>query len=119
VRTFPSPMHSFVPLAKPQNRVVYGKEAAGRGRWAQLRRSLSSELKYNPRFLIMSSQGFYRPGESVPETGVYSAIHDAHRPVHEVVLRKDDIFPMCVKCGEEVRFKLVVESRFGSSSSSA
>jgi hypothetical protein len=55
----------------------------------------------------------------VPETGVYSAIHDAHRPVHEVVLRKDDIFPMCAKCGEAVRFELVVENRLGSSSASS
>jgi hypothetical protein len=67
----------------------------------------------------MSAQEFYRPGELVPETGVYSAIHDAHRPVHEVVLRKDDIFPMCAKCGEAVRFKLVVESTGSSSASSA
>jgi hypothetical protein len=76
------------------------------------------ELTYNPRFLLMSAQEFYRPGESVPETGVYSAIHDSHRPVHEVVLRKDDIFPVCAKCGEAVRFELVVENRLGSSSAS-
>jgi hypothetical protein len=67
----------------------------------------------------MSAQEFYRPGESVPETGVYSAIHEAHRPVHEVVLRKDDIFPMCGKCGEAVRFELVVENPLGSSSASS
>jgi hypothetical protein len=66
----------------------------------------------------MSAQDFYRPGESVPETGVYSAIHDTHRPVHEVILRKDDIFPLCAQCGEAVRFKLVVENRVGSSSAS-
>jgi hypothetical protein len=76
-------------------------------------------MTYNPPFLIMSAQEFYRPGESVPETGVYSAIHDAHRPVHEVVLRKDDIFPLCAKCGNAVRFELVVENRLGSSSATS
>ena len=59
------------------------------------RRGRCSGLTYNPKFLIMSAQEFYRPGNSVPETGVYSAIHDSHRPVHEVILRKDDIFLRC------------------------
>jgi hypothetical protein len=43
----------------------------------------------------------------VPETGVYLAIHEAHRPVHEVVLRKEDVFPACAQCGHAVRFELV------------
>lgn len=63
----------------------------------------------------MSAQVSYRPGESVPETGVYLVIHDAHRPVHEVVLRKADVFPLCGKCGENVRFESVVENQLGSS----
>jgi hypothetical protein len=75
-------------------------------------------MGYNPEFFIMSAQQFYRPGDPVPETGVYSAVHDAHRPVHEVVLRKDDIFPMCGKCGEAVRFELVVENRLGNAATS-
>jgi len=49
---------------------------------------------------------------------VYSVIHDAHRPVHEVVLRQGDVFPMCGKCGEKVRFESVIENRLGSSAAS-
>jgi hypothetical protein len=53
----------------------------------------------------MNVQKSHRPGESVPETGVYVAVHNAHRPTHEVILRKGDVFPNCAQCGEAVRFE--------------
>ena len=46
------------------------------------------------------------PGEKAPETGVYLVIHDGHRPEHEATLFRDEIFPQCVRCGEQVRFRL-------------
>ena len=49
----------------------------------------------------------------MPETGVYSAIHDGHREAHEVILRKDDIFPSCATCGDKVRFESVTKTKPG------
>jgi hypothetical protein len=60
---------------------------------------------YNLLSKIMSVQKSHRPGETVPETGVYVAVHDAHRPTHEVILRKGDVFPNCAQCGNAVRFE--------------
>lgn len=49
----------------------------------------------------------FQPGESVPDTGVYAAIHDGHRLTHQVTLRKGEFFPLCSRCTDRVRFELV------------
>jgi len=50
----------------------------------------------------------FLPGQPVPETGIYEVIHDrAHRPSHEAVMHKEDLFPVCDQCDTRVRFKLV------------
>lgn len=59
----------------------------------------------------MSISELFRPGDPVPETGVYLTLHEAHRPVHEVVLRKEDVFPACAQCGHAVRFELVTRTK--------
>ena len=48
----------------------------------------------------------YRAGDTVPETGVYTVIHDRHRPEHSATLFKGETFPTCLRCGPEVRFVL-------------
>lgn len=51
---------------------------------------------------------FFRPGEPVPETGIYEVLHDRkHRISHEVMLRSKDLFPPCDQCGMHVRFKVI------------
>jgi hypothetical protein len=50
----------------------------------------------------------FLPGEPVPETGIYEVIHDrAHRPAHEAIMHRQDLFPVCDQCDARVRFKLV------------
>ena len=48
----------------------------------------------------------YRPGEIVPDSGVYRVIHDSHRLMHEATLLKGEKFPLCRTCKFDVRFDL-------------
>jgi hypothetical protein len=48
----------------------------------------------------------YRPGDVVPESGIYRVTHDSHRLMHEATLLKDQRFPICKKCNHDVRFEL-------------
>ena len=50
----------------------------------------------------------FSAGEAVRETGIYEVIHDrAHRTAHEVVMLREDAFPPCDSCGNQVRFRLI------------
>ena len=46
----------------------------------------------------------YAPGEIVPDSGIYMAVHGDHRPEHEVVAIRGEQFPFCRVCRDEVRF---------------
>lgn len=46
----------------------------------------------------------YKPGQLVPTSGIYTAIHQPHRPPHEVVAIRGEEFPPCRVCKDEVRF---------------
>lgn len=46
-------------------------------------------------------------GEPIAESGIYRVIHMAHCPPHEITLLKDQVFPRCAKCRDEVKFELV------------
>jgi hypothetical protein len=48
----------------------------------------------------------YRPGDLVPESGVYRVTHDLHRLMHEATLLVGDRFPLCRQCKMSVRFEL-------------
>lgn len=51
---------------------------------------------------------FFKPGDSVRETGIYEVVHDRnHRTTHEAVMLAKDVFPACDTCYEKVRFRLV------------
>lgn len=52
----------------------------------------------------------FQPGQSVPETAIYSVVHAGHRATHEVTLRKGELFPPCARCGDKVRFEAAVPS---------
>jgi hypothetical protein len=47
------------------------------------------------------------PGELVPKSGIYRVTHDSHRLMHEATLLKNDRFPVCKQCGQQVRFELL------------
>ncbi len=49
----------------------------------------------------------FRPGERVPESGVYLVVHREHRPSHEATLVAGKPFPACARCGMGVRFRLL------------
>ena len=48
----------------------------------------------------------YKPGQIVPISGVYTIIHLDHRPPHEAVAVRGDLFPACRICKEQVRFQV-------------
>ncbi|MBV9609139.1 MAG: response regulator [Acidobacteria bacterium] len=47
----------------------------------------------------------YKPGNVVPESGIYVVTHKQHRPKHHNLLLKGQKFPRCRTCGEAVRFQ--------------
>lgn len=49
----------------------------------------------------------FKPGDLVPEHGIYRVEHDSHRLLHQVTLAKDARFPRCRTCSSEVRFRLL------------
>lgn len=48
----------------------------------------------------------YRPGELVPESGIYRVTHESHRLMHEATLLEGNRFPICRQCRDSVRFEL-------------
>ena len=46
----------------------------------------------------------YKPGQIVPISGIYTAVHEEHRSHHEVVAIKGEEFPPCRICKDEVCF---------------
>lgn len=53
----------------------------------------------------------YKPGETVPTSGIYRAVHLDHRPPHEVIAIQGEEFPSCRVCRAEVRFHVAHLSR--------
>jgi hypothetical protein len=49
----------------------------------------------------------FRTGETIPESGIYRVVHREHRLPHEVTLLRNEIFPKCAKCHDDVSFELV------------
>jgi hypothetical protein len=51
----------------------------------------------------------FRPGEKVPNSGMYDVIHDgAHKDRHQVTCANNDPFPPCRHSGQHVRFRLAI-----------
>lgn len=53
----------------------------------------------------------FRPGERVPESGIYRIEHDKHRMMHHATLTVGARFPRCKQCGDAVRFISVRPTR--------
>lgn len=49
----------------------------------------------------------YRPGDTVPRSGVYSVEHPSHRLMHAATFIVDTRFPRCKECKQSVRFRLL------------
>ena len=49
----------------------------------------------------------YRPGDTVPRSGIYLVVHDQHRREHEAVVLDGAPFPECKHCGQDVSFRLL------------
>lgn len=55
-----------------------------------------------------TSLPLFRPGDPVPESGIYEVIHDSdHRQAHDAVMIMGNRFPSCEVCNERVRFRIV------------
>ena len=50
---------------------------------------------------------YFRPGDRIPETGIYRVYHSGHRLAHEVTLLHGESFPRCAKCADDVHFQLL------------
>lgn len=48
----------------------------------------------------------YKPGQVVPNSGIYKVTHDAHTQPHEVTCVKGEPFPPCNSC-QHPKFVLV------------
>jgi hypothetical protein len=48
----------------------------------------------------------FKPGEVVPESGLYFVRHLEHRDEHEVTLIAAEQFPPCSVCMDSVRFRI-------------
>ncbi|MGE5325281.1 MAG: hypothetical protein ACM3SW_20605 [Actinomycetota bacterium] len=48
----------------------------------------------------------FKPGEEVPESGVYTVRHHLHRENHSATIFRGERFPACSRCGAAVRFVL-------------
>ncbi len=61
----------------------------------------------------MASLGdIFKPGETVPHSGIYQVIHDGnHRTPHDVTCVYGKVFPPCKGCGNHPRFKLIQAAR--------
>jgi hypothetical protein len=51
-------------------------------------------------------QRAYKPGETAPASGIYTAVHLDHRQPHEVLAIQGEEFPPCRQCKAEVRFHI-------------
>jgi hypothetical protein len=50
----------------------------------------------------------YKPGDKVPESGIYKVVHDPnHAKEHEVTCVYGGTFPPCNGCGDHPRFTLI------------
>lgn len=52
-------------------------------------------------------QILFKPGDTVPATGIYRVEHGEHRLPHMGILLQGEVFPPCRGCKAEVRFTLV------------
>jgi len=56
-------------------------------------------------------QAKFKTNQRIPVSGTYRVVHSFHRLPQEVPLVRDERFPRCSKCDEEVVFELVTLSR--------
>ena len=52
------------------------------------------------------AEDVFKPGDSVPRSGIYQVVHYQHRMPHEAVVTERQMFPVCRVCGARVRYKL-------------
>jgi len=55
-----------------------------------------------------SNRKFYKPGQVVPQAGIYKVMHAEHRLPHKASFKARDKFPECSKCASQVRFELLM-----------
>lgn len=56
----------------------------------------------------MSTNVIYKPGQEVPQSGIYKVTHDVvHHEEHEVTAIMGEHFPPCNHCGHHPRYALV------------
>jgi hypothetical protein len=54
------------------------------------------------------SRKVYKPGQTVPHSGIYKVLHAEHRSPHKASFKAQEKFPQCGQCAAQVRFELVL-----------
>ncbi|HLK52708.1 MAG TPA: hypothetical protein VKU42_04585 [Candidatus Angelobacter sp.] len=58
-----------------------------------------------------SSTRIYKPGQTVPRSGIYKVLHAEHRLPHRASFKAQEKFPQCGQCAAHVRFELVLAAK--------
>jgi len=58
-----------------------------------------------------SSKTIYKPGQTVPQSGIYKVSHAEHRLPHRASFKAQEQFPPCTHCTDQVRFELVLAAK--------
>jgi hypothetical protein len=80
-------------------------------RYAFTYRTQFVEIRGVRRKAAMAQDNLFKPGEKVPDSGIYKIVHDRnHRVDHEVTCIANERFPPCHGCGKGVRFRLFMKA---------
>jgi hypothetical protein len=55
-----------------------------------------------------SSKKLYKPGQKVPQSGIYNVVHAEHRQPHRASFKAQEQFPPCTQCSDKVTFELML-----------
>jgi hypothetical protein len=64
--------------------------------------------KKGGKFMAVSAEHVFKPGEKIPTSGVYKVTHDPKHTIdHEVICLFGKKLPPCNECGNNARFTLI------------
>jgi hypothetical protein len=77
------------------------------------RKTREQTVTFMPKQRAAASAVSFKPGQPVPESGLYCIEHHSHRLMHSLTLSAGIRFPRCKRCGNAVRFTLLRKLKEG------
>lgn len=93
------------------NNALHGSIRTDKGSCGMRAKQSKLFLVESPATGMGEQQVTFRTGERITRSGIYRVIHRKHRLPHEVTLLRDQVFPRCAKCHDQVKFLLVRGAR--------